>query len=289
MADLPISTDDYLAIFERTIDGFVRAIDGVDDDLLNRTPDLPNANSPAQIMVHALSAGRWWSEVIALGRPDTRDRAAEFEAVATGDELRQAAEATRTAMREMADDLAAATEVAVPEINELVPVDGGWTVGLAVMHGYEELAQHLGHLEITLDHLRANPELPPEGLELGVFSLSLAVKDLAASQAFYEKLGFAVTGGEEGSWAIMVNGRTVIGLFAGMFDQNILTFNPGWTGPGPGFAPDTFTDVRALRRHAIDAGLTVENDDSTTAEAEGPASFTLTDPDGNPILIDQHR
>ena len=123
-------------------------------------------------------------------------------------------------------------------------------------------------------------------MELGVFSVSLAVEDLAASREFYSKLGFDVTGGDEESWAILVNGSTVIGLFQGMFEKNILTFNPGWGGPGDELAE--FTDVRALKEAAVAAGLSPESD--TTGESEsGPASFVLVDPDGNPILIDQHR
>ena len=123
-------------------------------------------------------------------------------------------------------------------------------------------------------------------MDLGVFSVSLAVDDLAASRAFYEHLGFTVTGGDEESWAILVNGDTVIGLFQGMFDKNILTFNPGWNGPGT--EAESFTDVRALRDAAAAAGIEVR-DDTTGDSAEGPASFVMIDPDGNPILIDQHR
>jgi len=123
-------------------------------------------------------------------------------------------------------------------------------------------------------------------MELGVFSISLTVADLAASRSFYEMLGFEVTGGDEESWLILVNGKTVLGLFQGMFDKNILTFNPGWTGPGE--EVDEFTDVRQLREAAAAAGLDIADD--TTGDSEsGPASFVLVDPDGNPILIDQHR
>lgn len=122
-------------------------------------------------------------------------------------------------------------------------------------------------------------------MELGVFSVSLAVKDLAASRAFYEKLGFAQFAGDQAqNWLIMKNGTTVIGLFQGMFDRNILTFNPGWDSNAqvvPGF-----TDVREIQAHLKAQGLalTAEADPATT----GPAHLTLTDPDGNPILIDQH-
>ncbi len=123
-------------------------------------------------------------------------------------------------------------------------------------------------------------------MELGAFSVSLAVADLAISRDFYAKLGFEVMGGDGENWAILVNGETVIGLFQGMFDSNILTFNPGWEGPGN--EAETFTDVRELKAAAVSAGLSIEQDQTTESEA-GPGSFVVVDPDGNPILIDQHR
>jgi len=122
-------------------------------------------------------------------------------------------------------------------------------------------------------------------MELGAFSISLAVKDLAASRAFYEKLGFEKFHGEESqNWLILRNGTATIGLFQGMFEKNILTFNPGWTQDAQGL--EEFTDVRELQRRlkAADVALTSEADESST----GPASLTLLDPDGNPVLIDQH-
>ncbi len=123
-------------------------------------------------------------------------------------------------------------------------------------------------------------------MDPGFFSISLAVADLATSRDFYTKLGFAVTGGDGESWAILVNGDRVIGLFQGMFDRNILTFNPGWLGPGQ--EAETFTDVRQLRDELVAAGVEVR-DDTTDESTSGPASFVIIDPDGNPILIDQHR
>jgi predicted lactoylglutathione lyase len=123
-------------------------------------------------------------------------------------------------------------------------------------------------------------------MELGAFSISLAVKDLKASIAFYEKLGFEIPFGEPSeNWAIMKNGDHIIGLFQGMFDKNILTFNPGWDQNAQEL--DSFTDVRELQKKLKAAGVTLiqEADESTS----GPASITLEDPDGNPILIDQHR
>lgn len=122
-------------------------------------------------------------------------------------------------------------------------------------------------------------------MELGAFSVSLAVKDIAASRAFYEKLGFTVFGGkQEQKWLIMKNGPHVIGLFQGMFDKNILTFNPGWDQSAN--ALPGFTDVRELQRQLKAQGVEFvsEADESTT----GPASFVAVDPDGNPILVDQH-
>lgn len=122
-------------------------------------------------------------------------------------------------------------------------------------------------------------------MELGAFSVSLAVQDLAASRAFYEKLGFASVMGEPTqNWLILRNGSTTIGLFQGMFDKNILTFNPGWS---PLAEPlDHFTDVREIQRHldALGVEFATRADESTT----GPASFVITDPDGNTILFDQH-
>jgi catechol 2,3-dioxygenase-like lactoylglutathione lyase family enzyme len=124
-------------------------------------------------------------------------------------------------------------------------------------------------------------------MDLGIFSLSLAVKDLAASRAFYEKLGFTVLGGDAAqNWLILKNGATVIGLFQGMFEKNMLTFNPGWDASAQNVDP--FTDVRQLQAMLKAAGATLDSEIDATA-ASGPGCFTLTDPDGNPILVDQHR
>ena len=122
-------------------------------------------------------------------------------------------------------------------------------------------------------------------MELGAFSISLTVKDIVASRAFYEKFGFEDFGGDiSQNWLIMKNGDTVIGLFQGMFDRNILTFNPGWDSNAQKL--NTFTDVRELQRQLKAQGVELmsEADESTT----GPASFIAVDPDGNPILVDQH-
>ena len=123
-------------------------------------------------------------------------------------------------------------------------------------------------------------------MELGAFSVSLAVKDLAKSKDFYEKLGFEQIGGDPGqNWLILRNESHVIGLFQGMFEKNILTFNPGWDQRGDEVNP--FTDVREIQRELNSHGIKLDSeaDDSTT----GPGSLMLTDPDGNPIMIDQHR
>lgn len=122
-------------------------------------------------------------------------------------------------------------------------------------------------------------------MNLGTFSVSLAVKDIAASRAFYEKLGFEVIMGEESqNWLILRNGETTIGLFQGMFERNMLTFNPGWTGRAE--AVEEFADVREIQQRLKAEGLALASaaDEATT----GPASLMLTDPDGNPILLDQH-
>lgn len=122
-------------------------------------------------------------------------------------------------------------------------------------------------------------------MELGAFSVSLAVKDLQASRQFYEKFGFKSLGGDEAQhWLILKNGDHVIGLFQGMFEKNILTFNPGWNSNAQKLG--SFTDVRELQRQLKAQGveLVSEADEHTT----GPASLMAIDPDGNPILIDQH-
>ena len=122
-------------------------------------------------------------------------------------------------------------------------------------------------------------------MELGAFSISLAVKDIEASKTFYEKLGFkAFMGDISQNWLILKNGEHVIGLFQGMFEKNLLTFNPGWDSNAQKLG--TFTDIRELQRQLKAEGVELmsEADESTT----GPASFMVMDPDGNPILVDQH-
>lgn len=122
-------------------------------------------------------------------------------------------------------------------------------------------------------------------MELGAFSVSLAVRDLEVSRRFYEKFGFQVFAGDASqNWLILKNGAAVIGLFQGMFEKNILTFNPGWDAAAQPLA--SFADIRDLQRRVKAQGVVLqqEADESTT----GPASFIAVDPDGNPILVDQH-
>ena len=122
-------------------------------------------------------------------------------------------------------------------------------------------------------------------MELGAFSISLAVKDIQASKAFYEKLGFKVFGGDIAqNWLILKNGDAIVGLFQGMFEKNTLTFNPGWDSNAQKL--DGFTDVRELQHQLKAQGMELMSaaDENTT----GPAFFMVLDPDGNPILVDQH-
>jgi catechol 2,3-dioxygenase-like lactoylglutathione lyase family enzyme len=121
-------------------------------------------------------------------------------------------------------------------------------------------------------------------MQLGAFSVSLAVKDLQASKAFYEKFGFTVFAGDGKHYLILKNGDHLIGVFQGLFEKNILTFNPGWNSDAQKL--DTFTDVRELQRQLKAKGVKLEQeaDESTT----GPASVVAVDPDGNPVLLDQH-
>lgn len=123
-------------------------------------------------------------------------------------------------------------------------------------------------------------------MNLGAFSVSLNVKDINKSKSFYEDLGFQILGGNiDQNWLIMKNENTVIGLFQGMFEKNILTFNPGWDQNADNL--DSYTDIRELQKQLKEKGVKMltEADESS----EGPASFTIEDPDGYPILVDQHR
>jgi lactoylglutathione lyase len=136
-----------------------------------------------------------------------------------------------------------------------------------------------------IETVGGEPQIQERTMQLGAFSISLAVKDIAASRAFYEKLGFTVFGGDQAQrWLIMKSGTTLIELFQGMFEKNMLTFNPGWDSdakPVPGFE-----DVRRIQAQLEAQGLSLEQE--ADVSTQGPAYITLTDPDGNPILIDQH-
>jgi len=122
-------------------------------------------------------------------------------------------------------------------------------------------------------------------MELGAFSVSLSVKDIEVSKQFYEKLGFKVFGGDlSQNWLIMKNGNHVIGLFQGMFEKNMLTFNPGWDSDADEL--EKFTDVRELQRQLKSQGINLVSE--VDEDSSGPGSFMVIDPDGNPILVDQH-
>ena len=122
-------------------------------------------------------------------------------------------------------------------------------------------------------------------MQLGNFSVSLNVKDLQASKAFYAALGFEPIGGDdEQGWSIIRNRGCIVGLFQGMLEKNTLTFNPGWNANGETL--DDFTDVRDLQRELKSQGVALASE--ADEDSTGPASFTLVDPDGNPILVDQH-
>lgn len=141
-----------------------------------------------------------------------------------------------------------------------------------------------GGLESPVEQ-RHQPNAEDQVMQLGNFSVSLSVKDIKASKAFYEKLGFGkVMGDETKNWLIMRNGAVIIGLFQGMFPKNTLTFNPGWDANGQKLG--SFTDVRELQKQLKAQGIefATQADEGTA----GPASFMIADPDGNPILFDQH-
>ena len=144
--------------------------------------------------------------------------------------------------------------------------------------------QAIGASAIPLAAQNSKTAASQPGMDLGVFSISLTVKDLQASRKFYEQLGFKAFAGDGARNLIMKNGDHIIGLFQGAFEKNILTFNPGWDSNAQKLA--SFTDVRELQRRLKAQGVKMETeaDEKTT----GPASFIVVDPDGNPILIDQH-
>lgn len=145
-----ISIDDFLLFSDRTLDGFRGALERLNDTTVNALPNLPSPNSPYQLVVHSLSAADWWTDHIILGNPSDRDRPAEFEAAGTVAQLHVTLDDAQAKLHQLGPALAAATNVAFPPATQ-TPLAGEWTVGACMIHVYEELAQHLGHLEITVD------------------------------------------------------------------------------------------------------------------------------------------
>lgn len=145
-----ISVDDFLLFCNRTLDGYERAIADLDDEQINALPPLPGPNSPYQLVSHAVGAGTWWTAHVVCGHSIDRDREAEFNGTGSADGARKQLADFRTLLGGLAPEMAAATELA-HEATTQEPLLGDWTVGAALIHAYEELAQHLGHLEITVD------------------------------------------------------------------------------------------------------------------------------------------
>ena len=147
---MSITTADFVQFCDRTIDGTTAAFRRLDDGSINRRPDLPGANSPFVLVTHALAAFDWWVSHVVCGHPSERDRPAEFIATGTIADLEELAATTRTRLHELVPEIEAA-EMLYVEPRLQTALDGEWTVGAALIHAYEELAQHLGHLEITVD------------------------------------------------------------------------------------------------------------------------------------------
>lgn len=148
-----ITVDDFIVFCRRTIGSFVTAVGQLDDEQVNRAPNLPGANTPFQITVHAMGAARWWTEHIVCGHPSSRDRTGEFAAAGTVADAVETAEHTMAMLEQLRPELESATSLA-NEARTSDPLDADWTVGAALIHAYEELAQHLGHLQITVDLVR---------------------------------------------------------------------------------------------------------------------------------------
>ena len=152
---MDITVDDFVSFARRTIKEYLSAVDRVGDDLVNVAPALTGANTPYQLATHAFAACTWWCDHIICGHPSDRTRAEEFTASGSVADLHDAAAALVSLLDKRRDELDAATSLAF-EAETGNPLDGEWTVGAAMIHAYEELAQHLGHLEITVDLLLAN-------------------------------------------------------------------------------------------------------------------------------------
>lgn len=149
-----ISLDDFVDFSERTMDGYLRALDRLDHESVNRRPGVVDASSPFQLTTHAIGAFRWWTAHMVCGHPSDRNRDAEFSAAGTIAELTSSIEASRSELRSIVAELDTATELR-SEARTQTPLGRPWTVGAALLHAYEELAQHLGHLEMTVDLLRS--------------------------------------------------------------------------------------------------------------------------------------
>ena len=154
MGEPVISIDDFLVFCRRTSVAMAAVIDRLGDDLVNQRPALPGANTPFQLVTHAVGAVRWWCSHVVLGHPSDRVRIDEFAARGTVDELHTAVADLLATLEALAPELAGATRIVGPATTE-TPLEGEWTVGAALLHAYEELAQHLGHLEVTADVLLA--------------------------------------------------------------------------------------------------------------------------------------
>ncbi len=151
-----ITVDDFILFSERTIDGMRDSLRRLDDETVNVQPPLPAPNSPYQLVHHALSACDWWTSHIICGHPTDRDRDAEFESTGTVDDLLRQADELVARLHERRDELATTTELANVARTK-IPLADDWTVGGAMIHAYEELAQHLGHLEVTVDLVGHTP------------------------------------------------------------------------------------------------------------------------------------
>lgn len=149
-----IDVDDFLRFCRRTIDGTRDAIDRIGEDHINTRPDLPGVSTPFQLVTHAFSAAEWWCAHIVCGHPSDRVRDDEFGARGTVADLHAHADRLTTLLDDLRPEMATATELAFTAATQ-TPLDGEWTVGAALIHAYEELAQHLGHLEMTADVLLA--------------------------------------------------------------------------------------------------------------------------------------
>jgi len=154
-----ISIDDFLLFCNRTLDGYEGAIAELDDETVNALPPLPDPNSPFQLVTHAVGAGTWWTARVVCGHEVERDRDGEFSTVGTADAARKSLADFRRLLGELAPELAAASELAIIPSTQ-TPLGAPWTVGAALIHAYEELAQHLGHLQITVDLVGTAPPSP---------------------------------------------------------------------------------------------------------------------------------